>query len=168
MEPTIREITEDEITGSFFALVAEVECGDRFEFANEKHREWLLRRIGQRVSQGARFFGCYAQDGKPVGFYVLVIEDGPEGVPYLGQKAEITDIAVFPEFRSRGYGTRLLRHAERIAKKSGVYCLYVGTYAGAARAISFYVRNGLVPVATMPDVHGPHAEGNVYLRKLLR
>ena len=29
-------------------------------------------------------------------------------------------------------------------------------------------KNGFVPVATLPDVHGPGSPGNVFMRKLLR
>jgi hypothetical protein len=35
-------------------------------------------------------------------------------------------------------------------------------------AIAFYGKNGMTPVATLPDVHGPGDEGMVYIRKVLR
>jgi hypothetical protein len=44
----------------------------------------------------------------------------------------------------------------------------VATYAGSSQTVSFYVKNGFCPVAVLPDVFGPKAEGMIYLRKLLR
>jgi hypothetical protein len=46
--------------------------------------------------------------------------------------------------------------------------MYVSTYAKDKEAISFYLQNGFVRVATLPDVHGPGDDGNVYMRKIIR
>ena len=53
------------------------------------------------------------------------------------------------------------------AKEKGVYCLYMSTYAKDSGVIHFYGKNGFVPVATLPDVHGPKEEGLVIMRKRL-
>jgi hypothetical protein len=41
------------------------------------------------------------------------------------------------------------------------------TYAADYDVIAFYGKNGFIPVATIPDVFGPKAEGNAVLRKVL-
>ncbi len=164
----IREITEDEITVHFFDLMGEVECGNRFKRDDPSHVAWLRDRVRLRLAQGARFYGLFSDVAEPIGFYALVIEKGPAGIPFMGQKAEILDIGVLKELRSMGHGSRLVEHAESLARESGAYCLYAATYAGSDRAVSFYVRNGLCPVATLPDVLGPGVEGIVHMRKLLR
>ena len=78
------------------------------------------------------------------------------------------DLGLHPEYRGKGYGTELLQHAEALAREVGVRSLYVSTYARERRVIAFYGKHGLVPVATLPDVHGPDDEGMVYMRKVLR
>ncbi len=60
----------------------------------------------------------------------------------------------------RGLGARLMAHCESVARQEGYHCLLVSTYAKQERAIRFYLREGFVPVATIPDVHGPSDEGS--------
>jgi len=164
----IREIDQQTLVGEFFDLTAEVECGDRFDPERPGHVEWLRDRVGRRFASGARCFAGYLDDGTPVGFAAIHVDPGLEGVPYIGQYSEIVAMGVRAGHRRRGHGSRLLEHAEGYARGRGAYCLYAATYAGARGVISFYERNGFVRVATLPDVHGPMAEGNAYLRKVLR
>ncbi|WP_449603560.1 hypothetical protein [Paenibacillus sp. Marseille-Q9583] len=65
-------------------------------------------------------------------------------------------------------GGILLQHVEEVVKSRGAYCLLMLTYAEDYDVIAFYGKNGFVPVATIPDVFGPGAEGNTILRKILR
>lgn len=162
----IKEVLEKDFN-IFFQLMAEVECGDHFDFANQNHVSWLKRRIATRFYMGTRFFAHYLDDGTPVGFAAVLIDDGPEGIPCFGHKAEITDIAIFPSFRGNGYGAELLTHVEGFAKQNGVYCLCASTYAKGYKVIAFYGSRGFVPVATLPGVHGPNDEGMVFVRKVL-
>jgi GNAT superfamily N-acetyltransferase len=164
----IREITEPEVLEHFFSLMADLECGERFIANNPNHAQWLQKRISLRFVQGARFFGYFLADGCPAGFICFLIDEGPEGIKCFGNKSEILDFGLLPAHRSKGYGTDLLKHAERISAEAGAHVLYTSTYACNHRAILFYGRNGLVPVATLPDVHSPGDEGMVYMRKIIR
>jgi len=161
----IKEIQEDEFA-PFFELMAEVECGKHFDFNNRNHIKWLKKRISIHFFQGTKFFGYFTEDNSPMGFAALLIDEGPEGVSCFGQKCELLDIGVIPQHRGKGIGSELLKYVEEYAEKLGVYCMYMSTYARDYDVIAFYGKNGFVPVATLPDVHGPNDEGIVFMRKL--
>jgi GNAT superfamily N-acetyltransferase len=163
----IREMKEEEFLRHFFVLMAELECGRHFKHDDPKHVEWLRRTINLRFLQGARFYAYFLEEQLPIGFISILLDEGPEGIHCFGHKAEILDFGVLPEHRDKGYGTELLQYAERAVHDRGATVLYVATYAKQHRAISFYGKNGLIPVAALPDVHGPDDEGMVYLRKRL-
>jgi len=166
-EILIKELLRDQF-GPFLPLMAEVECGSHFDVDNPHHHAWLDRRIETYYLRGTHFFASYLDDGTSTGLAAVLIEEGPEGVTCMGQTAELLDIAVYQAFRGQGTGTALLLHVEGYVRACGKYCLYVATYARNYKAIAFYGRNGYVPVATLPDVHGAGDEGNVYLRKILQ
>ena len=163
----IRELDQSTFSRDFFALMAEVECGDRFVSSNPQHVKWLKDRIQCRFDSGARFFASYLDDGTAVGFSAVLVEPKLEGVRFTGQYSEIVAIGVMERFRRGGHGSDLLRFSETYGREQGAYCQYVVTYAGAQGTVEFYQRNGFEVVATLPDVHGPRAAGNVYMRKLL-
>lgn len=162
----IKQIFEKEF-GVFFNLMAEVECGNHFDYENEKHIEWLKKRISIYFYRGAKFFAYYTDGNIPVGFAALLLDEGPEGVRCFGHKSELLDIALFPEFRKKKYGSQLLTFTEEYSRQKGAYCMYVSTYAKDIKVIEFYKKNGFEPVAVLPDVHGPDDEGMVYMRKIL-
>lgn len=164
---TLKSLDEPTFRATFFDLMAFVECGDFFEPSNPQHVAWLEERIHVHYCRGAQVFGAYEADGTPVGFAVLLIEKKLEGADWSGQAAELLDIAVFPRFQGKGWGKELLKYVERVAREAGVYCLYAMTTATSYDVIAFYGRNGLVPVAALPDMHGPGSEGNVVMRKRL-
>ena len=163
----IIEIAEKELLKTFYKLIAEVECGKHFDFSNPHHDEWLRCRVSRHYFSGAKFF-AYCEADKPVGFAGLLIDEGLEGVSISGQKTELLDVGILPEFRNKGYGKKLLDYAEEKSRLSGAYCMYISTYAKDTIAISFYLRNGFVQVAVLPDVNGPGDEGNAILRKIIR
>jgi ribosomal protein S18 acetylase RimI-like enzyme len=168
IDDMIREVDQHTFSREFFALMAEVECGNRFDFSNPKHVQWLKDKIQHRFDSGARFFASYLDDGTAVGFSAVRVEPKLDGVPYTGQYSEVVAIGVIACFRRGGHGSNLLKFSEAYGRAQGAYCQYVVTYAGAQDTIAFYQRNGFEIVATLPDVHGPKAAGNVYLRKILR
>jgi GNAT superfamily N-acetyltransferase len=164
----IRELTEAEFVETFFDLMAEVECGRHFEPGNEAHILWVRRRIAVHYFAGARFFAFEVEDSTPVGFSGILVEEPLEGAAPFGHYSELLDIAILSDYRGKGYGAELLAHAETHARQSGAYCLYIKTYAMSHDRIAFYGRAGFIPVATLPDVHGPGDEGTICMRKLLR
>jgi GNAT superfamily N-acetyltransferase len=127
----------------------------------------VRRRIAIHYFRGAQAFVYFADDGAPAGFVVALIDPGLEGVRCFGRAVEMLDVIVREPCRGKGYGRALLEHVEEVARAAGSYCVYVSTYAGDGKAVSFYVHCGYVPVATLPDVHGPGDEGQVYLRKIV-
>jgi len=164
----IREISEQDVVEHFFELMGELECGRHIDCGDPKHAAWLKKLIAQRIMLGVRFLAYFLDDGTPAGFIALKFDEGPNGLARGWGKCEILDFGFHPEYRGKGYGTALLQHAEALSREVGVRSLYVSTYAKERRAIAFYGKNGLVPVATLPDVHGPDDEGMVYMRKVLR
>jgi GNAT superfamily N-acetyltransferase len=115
-----------------------------------------------------RFFAYHDPQRQPVGFYGLLIEKEPSDLKHLHQKSELMDIAILPEYRNQGFGKIMLAHAEQVARDAELYCMYISTYARDFKVINFYGQNGFVPVATLPDVHGPKDECQVFMRKILR
>lgn len=162
----IKKILKDEFN-PFFNLMGEVELGSKYNPSNEEHKIWLEKKITSHFSRGVEFIALYEANDKPLGFAALMIEKGPKDIPYLSHKAELYDIAIFPEFRGKGFGKILLDNVEKNAREEKMYCLYMSTYANDEKVINFYEKNGYTLVATLPDVHGPNDEGVVYLRKVL-
>ncbi len=153
---------EDEFCSIFFNLMAEVECGDRFDFNNPEHIKWLKHLINIDYFRGVKFFAHYLDNKTPVGFLALLVED-----KIFVKTSEVLDIGLFPKYRNKGYGLILMKYAEEYSRKCGVYCMHVSTYSIRYDIIAFYGKNGFVPVATLPDVNGPKTEGNVFMRKVL-
>ena len=163
----IREIAEEPFVETFFDLMAEVELGDHFNPQFASHQQHVGKKISNHYYIGTKFFAFFDNDDRPMGFVGVLREEKLDGVPCIGQYSELLDIAIFPEYRGSGLGTRLLKHAENVSKEAKVYCMYMATYVKSHEVIAFYGKAGYVPVATMPDVHGPDDEGRVWMRKIL-
>jgi N-acetylglutamate synthase-like GNAT family acetyltransferase len=71
---------------------------------------------------------------------------GVMGIQDKGEVALVRHAYVSPSAQKKGIGTRLLRHVQGLAAKP----VLVGTWAAAAWAIEFYLRNGF---ALVPDAH---------------
>ncbi len=163
----IKEISENEFE-PLLDLMAEVECGNHFDANNPNHILWLKKRISIHYYRGTRFFAMFDEADTPIGFHGVLIEEGAEGVNCQAQKCELVAIGIFKEFRRKGSGSILLKHAEDFSREAGVYCMFMSTYAAAYDVIAYYGKNGYTPVATLPDIHGPGNEGIVFMRKILR
>ncbi|MEK5396404.1 GNAT family N-acetyltransferase [Paenibacillus sp. FSL K6-2859] len=163
----IKLIREHEIE-PYLDLLAEVEH-IHLDRNNRNHEQWLRRRIQSHFQRGALFYGYHENEQcDAFGIVAVLHEEAPIGIPALGARAEVLDIGVSKEHRRKGIGGILLQHVEKVVKSRGAYCLLMLTYAEDFDVIAFYGKNGFVPVATIPDVFGPGAEGNTILRKILR
>lgn len=158
----IRELTPQDIEQFFFELMAEIEGGSSFDLSDSQLVGWLRRKIGRRWGSGAQFYGLF-DDQIPVGLAGVIIDDHP----YYAGHSELVDLGVVRAYRQAGHGTMLLNHIEQLSREAGVFCLVISTYAGDTATIAFYGKRGFAPVATIPDFHGPHDEGQVYMRKRL-
>jgi len=162
MDITIRSLDRDAAT-AFADLVAEAELGTHYRPADPEHRAWVERAIDRYVAAGAQLYGAFEAAGAPLGYVALLIDERPG----FRCKGEIISLGVSPAQRRRGVGSLLVRHCLDACRELGLYCCYVATYAGAAETICFYLRCGFVPVATLPDVHGPGDEGQIHLRVIV-
>lgn len=162
----IREISREEV-GGVFDLMGELEIGASFDEGNDEHIAWLTNKIGAYFFNGVKFFGYFNEEKELIGFIALDVEEPLKGVSWIGKKAEILYIAVYPKYRQKSYGTQLIDYVNQYCRDRGVYCIYVSTAAFNYAVIVFYGKNQYVPVATLPDVHGPNAEGLVCMRKVL-
>lgn len=164
----IREISGAELRRDFLALLGELEEGRAFDPSHLPHVEWLEKLVAARELLGARSFAAYAPTGEGLGFVTILCGHGLPGTRWFAHRVEILDLGIIAAQRGHGIGARLLAHSEEAARAGGFQCIIVATYGGSRRAISFYLREGYTPVATLPDVHGPGDEGMVYLRKFLQ
>lgn len=160
---TIRPISDHELRTAFFALMAEVESGSRFDHDNPTHVRWLEYKIARRVGSGGLFYGLFADDDTAVGLYSLLIEGSLFGPGH----AEVLDLGILAPYRRRGHALSLLRDAEDKSLAANACCLHLQTYAGDQGAIALYRKAGFTPIAEMPGLNGPDDRGQLLLQKSL-
>lgn len=122
-------------------------------------REWsatLMSSSEPWITLGRTFEGCRRVCHNPESLVSVAIADGrragftilqPRGVigsPYLAT------IAVAPEFRGRGIGTRLIRHVEETCRP-GARHLFLCVSSFNPRAKALYDRLGFRQVGELPD-----------------
>ncbi len=159
---SVREVLEADFA-PFFELMGEVEGGSHFDAANPDHVEWLTDRIHKHYGHGVRFYGLWEGDD-PVGIVGLLVERHLQTEWQLGY---ITDLGVYPQYRGKGYGSKLMDFVAEEAQRQNCYCVHVDTYAGSAYNVAFYTRNGYAPVGVIADMNGPGDEGQVWLRRII-
>jgi ribosomal protein S18 acetylase RimI-like enzyme len=67
----------------------------------------------------------------------------------------VCSLAVLPDFRGRGIGTRLLSIADSRARRAGIGKLSLHVFEGNTEAVRLYERNGLNVVDRRPVVPHP-------------
>ena len=76
----------------------------------------------------------------------LVCEDevvtGYIGMYLSFDEASITNVAVSPGFRKKGYGERLVVHAKEAAKAANAECIFLEVRVSNEAAISLYKKQG--------------------------
>jgi ribosomal protein S18 acetylase RimI-like enzyme len=158
----IREVSRSG-AHAFLDAVGEAEMGGHYNPDDENHRSWVMRCVDRYFARGARMFAAFGNGGEPLGYAAALIDDAPG----FSCKAELISIGTAPAHRREGIGSRLLDHITTVCSELGLYCIITSTYAGDTGAIAFYTRNGFVPIAVLPGVHGPRDEGQIFLRKVL-
>jgi GNAT superfamily N-acetyltransferase len=158
-----KQISEDEVK-EFFELIGEIECGSHIDFENNIHVNWLNKKIKSNINNGVEYFS-FIENGQKAGVAGILLNRRLNGECV---SAEIMEIGILKEHRDKGYGTKLLKEIEKYCKEQKVYVLGAFTYAGDYTTISYYGKNGLTPVAVIPDINGPDNEGQVYMRKILK
>jgi ribosomal protein S18 acetylase RimI-like enzyme len=112
--------------------------GFSFELKREKLGETLKKRFTENLFQ--RYLvkpSVYAieEDGKPVAFLEIDRE-------YWNNRLRITDLAVLPGYRRKGYGRALVDKAKEIAKKENFRAIFLDTHTCNVKAIDFYLAQG--------------------------
>jgi ribosomal protein S18 acetylase RimI-like enzyme len=95
-------------------------------------------------------YGPYIRKGE---VRILEIEGEPTGIAVLQENADhllIYSIAVKPEVQRRGYGTELLRFAERRAREIGLRELRLYTNGRMEHNLALYRRCGFVDTGKRP------------------
>jgi ribosomal-protein-alanine N-acetyltransferase len=85
----------------------------------------------------------------PVRKCFVAVDDSPKtmvlgyiGIQYVGEEAEIVNIAVHPDNRNTGIGSALLDCAEHFCETSGVFILHLEVREGNLPAIHLYQKHG--------------------------
>jgi GNAT superfamily N-acetyltransferase len=132
---TIRVLVEDDLDG----LVEAVRDLGGSKPRSQYQRYFLEQQDGRRTVLVAVLDGSFAG-------YVMI--DWVSSYPPFGTNGipEIQDFNVFPRFRRRGIGTRLMDEAERLAaRRSSVVGIGVGLSQDYGPAQRLYVLRGFVP-----------------------
>ncbi len=82
-------------------------------------------------------------DGKAVGYLVGTASN------YLyrtNKRGEINHMGVSPEYRSHGFGTKLIDEFKKWCKERGITHIAANTYFLDEKARRFYEKNGLKPI----------------------
>ena len=127
----VREIPEGDGWADAFAVMRELRAHLDFETFSERCRE-------ARASDGYTLYGAYDEGGRLLGVM---------GVRTLvdllhGRHLYVDDLVVTEAARSRGVGSRLLAHAERLAAEAGGVGLRLCTGIDHHAGRRFYEREG--------------------------
>ena len=75
-------------------------------------------RLSWQLKKEKRPMYAFCADGRIVGYYSLALQEG--------QMCELNNLCVLPEFRHRGIGEALLRHAFETAQALGCTKMHIG------------------------------------------
>jgi len=104
--------------------------------ADRWHEPYMsMAELEQQIADGVMFWVAVDEGGRPVG--IMGIQD-------KGDVALVRHAYVASTTQRKGLGTRLLRHVLDQSDKP----ILIGTWADAAWAIDFYLRNGFAVVST--------------------
>ena len=105
--------------------------------------------------------------------HFLVAEDGGIVVGYIGvfivyESCDISNIAVFPEYRRQGIGRRLLEGAFEVAEKGGAESISLEVRPSNCGAIELYRSVGFEEVGLRKNFYrNPTEDGLILSKKLI-
>lgn len=108
------------------------------------------RRVYEEVLEHPDSFVVVARRAtRPVGYAVVAVHEGADDTWPTGDRfAEVETLAVLPDERGQGLGTRLLDAVDEQLGELGITALFIAVMAGNDDALRFYERRGLYPVIT--------------------
>lgn len=132
--------------------------------ADNRNSEWAIQKFKSYVATKKRKkIIVYENNNKLIGFIGLKGEDIKENVPktFNEDYVLITWIAVLPDFRKLGLGSKLLAKCERYARKLGKRGIWLGC---RDKVIPFYQKNGYKQKGTFINEKGK--EENLMVKEL--
>lgn len=131
-------VFEYETDEHFAVSVMRTDNGFSLDIKREKLGKTVKKRFAENLFQSYLVKpGVYAveEDGKPVAFLEVDRE-------FWNNRLRITDLAVYPEYRRRGYGKALVDKAKEIARKEKFRAVFLDTHTCNTKAIDFYLSQG--------------------------
>ena len=142
----VREITREEIPECVQVIRrSHRTVADEFGFTPENAPRYVAfatdeGRLTWQMDREHRLMFLDEEDGVICGYYSLLIKDSGE--------CELGNLSVLPEYRHRGIGTNLLKHAMDTARKQGLSILYLSIVEENTVLRKWYERNGAVHLGT--------------------
>ncbi|MDQ4072323.1 MAG: GNAT family N-acetyltransferase [Actinomycetota bacterium] len=117
--------------------------------ARSAEEAWTLRRRKYltALAEPDAFVIIAEQAARAVGYAVVTVGEGPSGWDLGERVAEVETLAVLPEARGRGVGTRLMDAVEAELPRLGIAMFGVLVIAANEEAMRFYEERGLTPVS---------------------
>ncbi|MBU3923457.1 MAG: GNAT family N-acetyltransferase [Nanoarchaeota archaeon] len=112
------------------------------QLADERSGEVARKKVDKFIESDKGFFILACDGEKIVGYLLFGIYDEEEGVEKfidLENYASVLWIAILPEYRKTGLGSRLLDEAEKYAEEFGKKGVWLGCREGV---LEFYGKNG--------------------------
>ncbi len=119
---------------------------------------WSERSLGYLCGGGSAV-GAVIDDGVTVAAY--------GGMEYAADEAHITNIAVRPEYRRRGYAAAVMRFLEEFAKSRGAERAILDVRPSNTPAVSLYTKLGYVPAGIVPHGYSHPSENALVMVKKL-
>jgi len=112
---------------------------EAWERRRKKYAAWL---------EDPAAFALFAErEGRPVGYALVTVGEGPQGWAAGERVADVETLSVLAEERGRGVGTQLMDAVEDELLQRGISELRLLVIAPNAEAIRFYERRGLTTVS---------------------
>lgn len=134
--------------------IAEIARIERDVFSDPWSEESLRYLCG-----GGSAVGAVIRDGGAVAAY--------GGMEYAADEAHITNIAVRPEYRRRGYAAAVMRFLGDFAKSRGAERAFLDVRPSNKPAIALYTKLGYLPAGTVPHGYSHPTEDALVMVKNL-
>lgn len=117
--------------------------------------QWSSEAYAQLLEGPACAF-VLSEELRVIGFIALLA---------TADEAEILNLAVLPECRRQGYGSRLLAAAEQHVRSRGALSLFLEVRESNSPAIRFYENQGFVRTGLRPNYYRDPAEAAVLMAR---
>lgn len=162
----IARCTEDKFYKDFYALIIELECGNKYNNNNPQHIAWLKKKMSNSFSDYGSVLAAYNED-VPLGFIWYQHDTGLQDVSFSGKYAKMLAFGVFDDYQNKGIGTALLKEACTIIKMNGGECFYTDTYQENTEAMVYYLKRDFKLIANIPGLNGINDAPQILLYKIL-